>query len=149
MQIIINNLPPMPRNRSHTLTVAGKRPISYKTPLCVAFEKDLEERLEVYKKSFWDFHQAFKPEESFIELTMYAFCPSSELFTQKGTINSKCPDFDSNKVMIDVLARCLGVDDKYYKWANIKYFESHSGFWDYVISFNIRSLSELKVGALV
>jgi hypothetical protein len=136
----------MPLNRSKTIIAPkGKPPMMIKTPLAREFEADLSNRLLEYGEDIGKFRKKFKDKENYIDLEFFAYCPPNELFTKNGSINSKCPDFDSNKLMIDVIFKGIGINDKYVKEANIKYLQSYDEYWNFVILLHIRKVENLKL----
>lgn len=148
--LTFNNLPPMPLNRTKTLVAPkGKRPMWIKTPLAREFEKDLSDRLGEFTSDINGFKDSFNKSNSYIDLTFLAYCPSKELFTSLGEISSRCPDFDSNKLMIDIIFGAVGIDDKFVKSANIKYLESSDEFWNFRIVLKSSPSTNLKWSELL
>lgn len=143
MIIEIEDLPPMPRNRSHMLTVAKKRPMNIKTPLCREFEKDLEQRLEKYKNDFESFKH-MDDGSSFLSVVYYIYTPAGLLFTKDGRISSKATDLDSHKVFQDTIFRCLGLDDKLVREVTYVSPISHNDCWNYRIQLSWRKIECLK-----
>lgn len=139
------NLPPLPLNRAKTLVAPrGKPPMMIKTSLAREFESDLSARLVEFEKEIGLFKSKFKDKQNYIKLEFFAYCPHDELFTKEGAVNSKCPDFDSNKLMIDVIFKGIGINDKYVKEADIKYLQSSDEYWNFVLLFHIMPVSDLK-----
>lgn len=143
--IAISNLPPMPRNRSHMLTVAGKRPMNIKTPLCREFEKDLTDRLIEYKDMFTCIQDEFDKKRHYISATYYIYTPASELFTKEGAISSRSIDTDAHKCMRDVLYSSIGLDDKVERDTRFYTPVSATGDWDYLIRLEIKDKESLYV----
>lgn len=143
MIIEIFDLPPMPRNRSHMLTVSGRRPMNIKTPLCREFEKDLEQRLEKYKDDFANFKR-MDDGTRFLSAVYTIYTPAGSLFTKDGRISARCPDLDSYKVFQDVIFKCLGLDDKYIKEVTYTTIVSDSDLWEYKVELNWRNIQCLK-----
>ena len=139
----IEDLPPMPRNRSHMLTVSGKRPMNIKTPLCREFEKTLEGILQAYLPPMEKFKSAFVPKKHFISAEFFIYAPKEVILTQEQVISSRCPDFDSNKALTDVIFKVLQMDDKLIKSATIKYLISPSNNWDHIIILRLENLETL------
>lgn len=141
-----NNLPPLPLNRAKTLVAPkGKPPMMIKTPLAREFESDLTSRLLEFDDDIKLFKSRFKDSDNYIRLELFAYCPTLELFTKAGSINNKCPDFDSNKLMIDVIFKGIDINDKYVKEANIRYLESLDEYWNFVLMFHIERNDNLRV----
>lgn len=142
--IALYNLPPMPRNRSHMLTVAGKRPMNIKTPLCREFEKDLEHRLSIYSDVMAEFKKSFNPKLHYIKLQMIIFTPREELFTQKDTISSRSHDADAHKAQMDTIFRCLGLDDKLVRDYSVITPVSHDGNYNHIILLKLENRCHLE-----
>jgi hypothetical protein len=141
-----NNLPPLPLNRAKTIVaVKGRPPMLIKTPIAREFEQDLSLRLNDFSSEIKSFKSRFDESKNYVRLELFAYSPKSELFTKSGAINSKCPDFDSNKLMIDVIFKGIDINDKYVKEANIKYLESFDEYWNFILMFHIENLDNLKV----
>ncbi len=143
IQIQINNLPPMPRNRSHMLTSSGGRPMNIKTALCREFEKDLDSRLLKDAKQITEFFNCFDRKEHYIKAEYILHTPASELFTKDGHISSRSVDTDAHKVMRDVLYQHLGIDDKVERVTCFYTNVSKDDKWNYTITLIIRNISEL------
>jgi hypothetical protein len=142
--IKIEDLPPMPRNRSHMLTVSQKRPMNVKTPLCREYEKDLFSRMNEFKAPAASFKKAFDPHKHYISAEYYIFTPDSQLFTVDKRISAKAVDLDAHKVMQDTIFKYIDLDDKLVRDA--KYFSpvSHDGKWNYVIVYRLENLCNLR-----
>ncbi len=146
-QLTINifNLPPMPRNRSHMLTVAGKRPMNIKTQLCREFEKDLEFRLKDYADDIAAFVYEFNPLKHYIQGNYTIYTPVVELFTKEGKISSRSVDSDAHKSMRDVIYKVIGLDDKLERDTRFFTPQSTDGNWNYVITYYIRPIEQLRI----
>jgi hypothetical protein len=144
MVIKIMDLPPMPRNRSHMLTVSGGRPMNIKTPLCREFEKDLEHRLSVYSEEMAEFKAAFIPKSHYIIMQMYVFTPRELLYTKEGHISSRSVDVDAHKAHIDTVFRCIGLDDKLVRDYGICTPVSTDGKYNYLIKIKLELLCNLE-----
>lgn len=138
------NLPPMPTNRAKTLVVSKGRPMLIKTPLAREFEYDIATRMKEYEQEITNFKVFFEKCQNYIRLEFFAYCPSSELFTKNGGINSKCPDFDSTKLMIDAVFTNMKVNDKYVKDCDIRYAESYDEFWNYILIMHTSPVNNLR-----
>lgn len=138
------DLPPMPRNRSHMLTVSKGRPMNIKTPLCREFEKDVESRIKEFSSQALAFKEAFNPDKNYISAEYFIFTPREQLFTLKGQISAKSVDLDAHKVLQDTIFRCIQLDDKLIR--NVNYFSpiSHDGKWNYVIIYKLENLCNLE-----
>jgi hypothetical protein len=138
------DLPPMPRNRSHMLIAKGRRPMNIKTPLCREFEKDLELRMKQFVPDVVRFKASYNPEINYISAEYYIFTPREQLFTLKGAISSKSVDLDAHKVMQDTIFRSMDMDDKLIRDA--RYFSpiSHDGKWNYVVIYKLEKLCNLE-----
>lgn len=138
------DLPPMPRNRSHMLINKGRRPMNIKTPLCREFEADLELRMKQFVPDVARFKASFNPDNNYISAEYYIFTPREQLFTLKGHISSKSVDLDAHKVMQDTIFRSMGMDDKLIR--DTRYFSpiSHDGKWNYVIIYKLERLCNLE-----
>jgi len=139
LKIVINNLPPMPRNRSHVLT----RGMLIKTPLAREFEKDLTYRLQEFRQEITSFVSNFTIVEHYINLSYTIYTPKEELITKAGYISAKSVDFDAHKLMTDVIFKEVGINDKYARKVDIFTPISHDGFWNYVVILRIKPLQEL------
>jgi hypothetical protein len=139
-----SDLPPMPRNRSHMLTVKSGRPMNIKTPLCRSFESDLESRMKEFKSQCLSFKESFNPDKNYISAEYYIFTPRSSLFTLKNQISSKSVDLDAHKVLQDTIFRSINLDDKLIR--DVKYFSpiSHDDKWNYVIIYKLENLCNLE-----
>ena len=142
--IKIEDLPPMPRNRSHMLTISQKRPMNIKTPLCREFEKDVTSRMNEFKAQSIKFKESFDPKKNYISAEYYIFTPDSQLFTVDKRISAKAVDLDAHKVMQDTIFKYIDLDDKLVRDA--KYFSpvSHDGKWNYVIVYRLENLCNLR-----
>ena len=138
------DLPPMPRNRSHMLISKGKRPMNIKTPLCREFENDVQSRMRQFSEDSISFKEAFDPEKHYICAEYYIFTPREQLFTLKGQISAKAVDLDAHKVLQDTIFRCIDLDDKLIR--HVTYFSpiSHDGKWNYVILYKLENLCNLE-----
>lgn len=138
------DLPPMPRNRSHMLISKGKRPMNIKTPLCREFESDVQFRMKEFSGHSLSFKEAFDPEKHYICAEYYIFTPREQLFTLKGQISAKAVDLDAHKVLQDTIFRCIDLDDKLIR--HVTYFSpiSHDGKWNYVILYKLENLCNLE-----
>jgi hypothetical protein len=135
----IQDLPPMPRNRSHR--IAGKMLI--KTGLARAFEEDLTKRLLDQEENMMLFRTAFKPNLHFVKAGIYIFTPKSELFTKQGAISARAVDFDAHKLFVDVIFRSLGMDDKLIRDARVMTPVSEDDKWNYVVDLQLLELQKL------
>jgi hypothetical protein len=130
LHIVINDLPPMPRNRSHMVA----RNMLIKTDLAREFEKDLKLRMNDYAEMFFTFRHEFKPTQSYLKVKYTIFTPKSELFTKEGKISLKAVDVDAHKLFQDVMFKSLGLDDKYIRNVSIFTPVSIDDKWNYVIT---------------
>jgi len=144
LSLRFEDLPPMPRNRSHMLTVSKGRPMNIKTPLCREFEKDVEGRMKEFSSHALSFKEAFNPDKHYISAEYFIFTPRESLFTLKGQISSKSVDLDAHKVLQDTIFKCIQLDDKLIRQTN--YFSpiSHDGKWNYVILYKLENLCNLE-----
>lgn len=144
LQIVINDLPPMPRNRSHMLITKGRRPMNIKTPLCRSFEEDLTSRLAKFEKAIKDFVAEFDPQKHYLLASYVIFTPRELLFNQKGSISSKATDLDAHKTFQDTIFKFMGVDDKLVR--NVTYYSpvSHNDKWNYVVTYKLENLCNLE-----
>lgn len=133
----------MPRNRSHMLTVAGKRPMNIKTPLCREFEKDLLQRLSTYKHEMEEFKKSFNPKIHYLSMKMIIFTPKEMLIKKEGGISSRSTDADSNKAQMDIVFQCLGLDDKLVRDYNVVTPISHDGNYNHIIIIKLEELCRL------
>jgi hypothetical protein len=106
---IIQNLPPMPRNQSHALVsqrIGGGKtvPRMIKTPMALAFEKDLEFRLRKCPGELFAGYDWFK-------YTLISGIPSNEFWTAKGQVSKTSVDFDAHKMFTDTVARVHKFND--------------------------------------
>lgn len=142
--IDIFDLPPMPRNRSHMLTVANRRPMNIKTPLCRLFESDLTQRLHNYAKDFEAFVEAFDEKKHYISAQYIIYTPKSSLYTKDNRISSKSVDLDAHKTLQDTIFKSIKLDDKLIR--ETKYFSpvSHDEKWNYSITYRLENLCKLE-----
>jgi hypothetical protein len=144
----IDNLPVLPRNRSHMLTTIKKGgrviPMNIKTPLCREFEKDLMHRLSYFKNELEDFKSKYNPKLHYISLQMFVFTPKELLLTKDGHISSRSTDADSNKAQMDVLFECLGLDDKTVRDYHVITPISHDGNYNHLIKLKLENLWALE-----
>lgn len=140
LSIRIQNLDPMPRNRSHMLIKKGKLPMSIKTPLCREFEKDLEQRLLEYKEQLQEFKSSVDLNKNFISATYYVFTPKALLTTKSGAISSRTLDTDAHKVFRDTIYRCMGLDDKLERDTRIVTPISQDEYYNYVCVFKLENI---------
>lgn len=145
LTITINDLPPMPRNRSHMLSNNKGRCMMIKTPLAREFEKDLVDRLAIYSSSIARFKEHFSPDQHFLKVNYTIFTPHSDLFTKDGRISLKAVDCDAHKLFQDVIFREIGIDDKFIR--NVQYYtpESFDDKWNYNVDIEIFELEALYV----
>ncbi len=138
------NLPPMPRNRSHMLTVANRRPMNIKTPLCREFEKDVMSKMEEFSKECQEFKNQFNPKKHYISAEYYIFTPRESLFTVNGNISSRSVDLDAHKVFQDTIFRYIDLDDKLVR--DVKYFSpvSYDNNWNYIAILKLENLCNLE-----
>lgn len=135
------NLPPMPRNRSHTLM----RGMNIKTDLARQFEKDLTERLGAFGFEFLEFKDKFNKKEHFIKADYTIYTPENELFTKESSISARAVDTDAHKLFQDTIFKCLGLDDKVIRQDSHFTPVSKSGDWDYAVTLTLRYLKDLYV----
>jgi len=142
--IKFEDLPPMPRNRSHMLTISQKRPMNIKTPLCREFEKDVVSRMNEFKHQSAKFKEVFDPYKNYISAEYYVFTPKDQLFTLEQKISAKAVDLDAHKVLQDSIFKYIGLDDKLIREA--RYFSpiSHDGKWNFVIILKLENLCSLE-----
>lgn len=145
LNIKIDNLPPMPRNRSHMLTGKAGKCMLIKTPLAREFEKDLVSRLFDYSPHIARFKEHFSPDQHFLKVTYTIYTPHNDLFTKDGRISLKAVDCDAHKLFQDVLFREIGIDDKFIR--NVQYFtpESRDEHWNYSVNIEVYDLDVLYV----
>ena len=137
----IENLPPMPRNRSHMVA----RNMLIKTPLAREFEKDLVNRLESHILLFDSLRESFNPLQHFLKVYYTIYTPKADLFTKSGSISLRAVDCDAHKVFQDVIFKCLQIDDKTIR--NVTYFtpQSHDDLWNYSINIEVCDMDVLYV----
>lgn len=111
MRIIIDNLEPCPRNRSHTIVNRGKFSQNIKTEAARMYETALSQLLTPFAKHRDEFFKAFDSSKHGIYAKFYHGTP--ELFTKTGKINLNSVDLDAHKVLKDVIADFIGIDDGY------------------------------------
>lgn len=134
MNIKINNLPPMPRNRSHMIA----RNMLIKTPLAREFEKDLFFRLKEFEMDALEFKSKFNPKTNYLKVIYYLYTPENELFKKDGGISLHSVDADAHKIFQDVLAKSIGIDDKFFKDVSYQTRVSSDGNWNYLVNFEIQ-----------
>lgn len=137
----IDDLPPMPRNRSHMIA----RNMLIKTPLAREFEKDLVSRLSSYSSHIGLLKESFSPDQHFLKVNYTIYTPHDDLFTKSGRISLKAVDCDAHKLFQDVIFRTMDIDDKYIR--NVTYFtpESRDNHWNYVVTIEVFELEVLYV----
>jgi hypothetical protein len=131
MNIVIDNLEPCPRNRSHTIVVRGEFPQMIKTQAARLYEEALNQLLVPYAKQRDEFYKSFNPDKHGIFAKYFHGHP--DLYTKTGKINLKSVDLDAHKVLKDVVSDFLGIDDGYIiKDQNMKfYYPSHTLIIEY------------------
>lgn len=144
IKLLIEDLPVMPRNRSHMLTTSKGRPMNIKTELCRHYERTLEGMLHKYAEVMLRFKREYIPEEHYISATYYIFTPHDLLFTKKGTISAKSTDVDAHKVMTDTIFRVMGIDDKVMRDCRVITPVSYDGAWNQLIIFKLEKICNLK-----
>lgn len=144
ISIVLEDLPPMPRNRSHMLTVTKGRPMNIKTPLAREFEKDVTQRLEVYSDAITEFRKSFDPKLHYISAEYFIYTPASALFTKDGIISSRSVDLDAHKSLQDTIFRFMGLDDKLVRDVRYHSPESPDDKWTFVCVFNLEKIACLK-----
>jgi hypothetical protein len=139
-----DDIPPMPRNRSHMLVMRQNKPMNIKTQLCKEFEKTIEQVLKHGIDDLREFKSLFDPMKHYLSAEYFIYTPSDVLFTVEGKISARSVDLDAHKVFQDTLMRCIGIDDKCIRDA--RYFSpvSHDGNWNYVVIYKLESLCNLK-----
>lgn len=140
LAFVINNLPPMPRNRSHR--VAGKMLI--KTDLARAFEADLTKRLEKFHDVFRVFKGMVHLDEHYLHGVYRIYTPAGSLFTLDGRVSNRSTDWDAHKLFQDVVFKALELDDKLIRHGEVITPVSHDNNWNYVISLQLEPLWKLK-----
>lgn len=144
LSFILDDLPPMPRNRSHMLTVTKGRPMNIKTPLAREFEKDVIQRLEIYSDAINKFCKSFDPKIHYISAEYHIYTPMEILFTKEGVISSRSVDLDAHKCLQDTIFRFMGIDDKLVR--DVRYHSpvSNDGKWNFVVMLNLEKIACLK-----
>ena len=106
VRFLIKNLPPQPRNNSHTLRKNSRTGHHFmgKTELALMFEKDLTQRLKQLKKE--DFAGL-----DYFEYSLVVGTPSKEFWTVKKEVSKTSIDFDAHKVFTDVVAKECDFND--------------------------------------
>ena len=142
--IKFEDLPPMPRNRSHMLTVSKGRPMNIKTPLCREFEKDVTSRMNEFKAQSSKFKDSFDPKKNYISAEYYVFTPKDQLFTLESKISAKAVDLDAHKTLQDTIFKYIGLDDKLVR--DVRYFSpvSHDGKWNFIVILKLENLCSLE-----
>ena len=147
MELVLtfNNLPPMPRNRSHMLAIRDKRPMNIKTPLARDFENDVGVLMGKFSEDIKSFVSNFDKKKHYIKAEYYFYTPEDILITKDGHISSKSVDTDAHKVFRDSIYRCLNLDDKLER--DSRFFTPIS--WDdnhhVVVTLKLESLSCLNL----
>lgn len=134
------NLPPMPRNRSHTLVNKGGRPMNIKTPLCREFESDLESRMKEFKAPITEFLSNFDKKKHYISGEYYLFNPKQELITKEGCISSRAVDTDAHKAFRDTIYRCMGIDDKLERDSRFFTPISHDEYHNVIVILKLENI---------
>jgi hypothetical protein len=111
MRITINNLEPCPRNRSHAIVSRGKFAQLIKTEAARMYESALKKLLAPYKKDRDSFFDKFDPNKHGIKTTYIHGSP--DFLTKSGKINLNSVDLDAHKILKDVIAEFLGINDGY------------------------------------
>jgi hypothetical protein len=138
------DLPPMPRNRSHMLTSVKGRPMNIKTPLCREFEKDVLSRMNEFKAQTIKFEELFDSKKNYISAEYYIFTPKDSLYTLEKKISAKAVDLDAHKTLQDTIFKYIGLDDKLVR--DVRYFSpvSHDGKWNFIIVYRLENLCNLE-----
>jgi len=144
LSLVLEDLPPMPRNRSHMLTVTKGRPMNIKTPLAREFEKDVTQRLEIYKDQITKFRKSFESKLHYISAEYFIYTPASALFTKDGVISSRSVDLDAHKLLQDTIFRFMDLDDKLVRDVRYHSPESPNDRWTFVCVFNLEKIACLK-----
>jgi hypothetical protein len=142
--IKFEDLPPMPRNRSHMLTVSKGRPMNIKTPLCREFEKDVTSRMNEFKAQALKLKESFDPKKNYISAEYYVFTPKEQLFTLESKISAKAVDLDAHKTLQDTIFKYIGLDDKLIR--DVRYFSpvSHDSKWNFIVILKLENLCSLE-----
>lgn len=108
VRFLIKNLPPQPRNNSHTLrkVFRGGKEVHFmgKTEMALLFAKDLASRLKRLMKK--DFAGC-----DYFEYALIVGTPAKEFWTAKNEVSKTSIDFDAHKVFTDVIAEECGFND--------------------------------------
>jgi len=144
LSFVLDDLPPMPRNRSHMLTVSKGRPMNIKTQLAREFEKDVLNRLEIYSDRITKFKSSYDPKVHYISAEYAIYTPAEFLFTKDYTISARSVDLDAHKCLQDTIFSFMGLDDKLVR--DVRYHSpvSLDGKWNFVCIYNLEKLECLK-----
>lgn len=140
ISFLIKNLPPQPRNSSHTLRKvrrAGKEVhFMGKTEMALMFEQDLVFRLKKLKKE--DFSGL-----DYIEYHLIVGTPAKEFWTAKKEVSKTSIDFDAHKVFADVIARECNFNDGQIVHHKFLKLPVESQFWFFGVTINACKSSEV------
>lgn len=131
IKFLISNLPPQPRNSSHTLrqVVRGGKVQHFmgKTEMALMFEKDLTHRLSrLAKENLTGL--------DYLEYALVVGTPSKEFWTAKNEVSKTSIDFDAHKVFTDVVAKELGFNDGQIVCHQYMKVPVESPYWYFAVS---------------
>jgi hypothetical protein len=118
--------------------------MNIKTPLAREFEKDLSNRMEIYRPSFEEFTRSFDKRFNYISAEYYIYTPQESLFTKDGHISSRSVDLDAHKLLQDTIFKTIGLDDKLIREVAYRSAVSQDGKWNFVCIYNLEKISCLK-----
>ena len=144
LTLVFEDLPPMPRNRSHMLTVVKRRPMNIKTPLAREFEKDITNRMEIYRPAINEFTKSFDRQLHYISAEYFIYTPMEAMFTKDGHISSRSVDLDAHKLLQDTIFKSMELDDKLVREVSYRSPVSSDGKWNFVCIYNLEKISCLK-----
>lgn len=139
LSFTLNNLPAMPRNRSHAL-MKGRL---IKTQLARAFDEDLTERLDAFRESFDFFRRQYDEKNHALKIHVIVQTPRETLFTKKGTISQNSVDADAHKLLFDRISDAIDIDDSAFCRWHVDKVLSPNEFWNFKVTIETFLKEEL------
>ena len=111
LTLIVEGLPPCPRNRSHTIVTRGKFAQNIKTETARQYEQALDFHLRKFKVDAEKFRVKFDVNRDALHAEWTFTTP--DLYTKTGKVNENSVDLDAHKVLQDTVCEFIGIDDAY------------------------------------
>lgn len=109
IKLIIENLPPCPRNRSHFISISGRFPFLAKTEMAKQYVKAIQFHLTKYSSEAREFKESFNPKKQHLIAIWRMWSP--EIRTQTGSYSLTGVDLDAHKVLQDTIFDFIGIND--------------------------------------